>query len=74
MGKKLVSIKVRNGNINKALKIFKREVIKSGHLFEIKERQEYTKPTTKKRKQKQQAIRKEYIRRLKDEDFGFSKK
>lgn len=74
MSKKLVTIKVRKGDIHRALKKFKRAVNESGHLFELKERQEYTKPTTKRRKQKQQAIRKEYIRRLKDEDFDFSKK
>ena len=54
---KLVSIKVRNGDIQKALKVFKRRVSDSGHLFEVRKRQEYTKPTTIRRKQKQQAIR-----------------
>ena len=54
---KLVSIKVRNGDIQKALKVFKRRVSDSGHLFEVRKRQEYTKPTTVRRKQKQQAIR-----------------
>tara|TARA_E500000331_G_C16954199_1_gene581892 strand:+ start:223 stop:492 length:270 start_codon:yes stop_codon:yes gene_type:complete len=54
---KLVSIKVRNGDIQKALKVFKRRVSDSGHLFEVRKRQEYIKPTTVRRKQKQQAIR-----------------
>ena len=54
---KLVSIKVRNGDIQKALKVFKRRVSDSGHLYEVRKRQEYTKPTTIRRKQKQQAIR-----------------
>tara|TARA_B100000131_G_scaffold279996_1_gene285538 strand:+ start:113 stop:382 length:270 start_codon:yes stop_codon:yes gene_type:complete len=54
---KLVSIKVRNGDIQKALKVFKRRVSDSGHLYEVRKRQEYTKPTTVRRKQKQQAIR-----------------
>ena len=48
---KLVSVQVRNGNLQKALKIFKRRVEDSGHLYEVRTRQEYTKPTTKKRKQ-----------------------
>jgi len=74
MGKRLVSVKVRNGDINRALKKFKRGVIESGHIFELKDRQEYTKPTTKRRKQKHQAVRNEWIRRMKDDEFEFSKK
>jgi small subunit ribosomal protein S21 len=54
---KLVSVQVRNGNIQKALKIFKRRVEDSGHLYEVRIRQAYIKPTTKKRKQKQEAVR-----------------
>ena len=57
MKKSLVGVKVRNGDINKALKIFKRLVNESGHIQELKERREYTKPTTKKRLIKQKAIR-----------------
>ena len=74
MGKRLVSVKVRNGDINRALKKFKRGVIESGHIFELKDRQQYTKPTTKRRKQKQQAIRDEYIRRLKNEEIESPRK
>lgn len=55
--KKLISVKVRNGDINKALRKFKRLTFDSGHLLELKERTQYTKPTTKKRKQKLEAIR-----------------
>ena len=40
---KLVSVGVRKGDINRALKIFKRRVNESGHLFELRERQQYTK-------------------------------
>ena len=56
---KKVSVKVKNGNFKKALSIFKRKVRQSEHLQELRERQYFTKPTTKKRKQKQQAIRNE---------------
>ena len=57
MKKSLVAVKVRNADINKALKIFKRMVNESGHIQELKERREYTKPTTKRRLIKQKAIR-----------------
>jgi ribosomal protein S21 len=58
MGLSRVSVEVRNGDIGKALKVFKRKVEESGHLLELRERKEYTKPTTERRLVKQKAIRK----------------
>jgi small subunit ribosomal protein S21 len=55
--KPLVSVKVIKGDINRALKKYKRRVNDSGHLLELRERKYYTKPTTIRRKAKQQAIR-----------------
>ena len=52
---KLVSVEVRKGNIQKALKIFKRRIDESGHLQLLRTKQTYTKPTTKRRKQKLEA-------------------
>ena len=57
-----VSVEVRKGDINRALKIFKRRGFDSGHIQELKDRKEYTKPTTSKRRAKQKAI---YIQKLK---------
>jgi len=74
MSKKLVTIKVRKGDINQALKRFKRAVMDSGHLFELRERQEYTKPTTIRRKQKQKAIRNQQIEWMKQNDMEFPNK
>tara|TARA_B100000900_G_C20570316_1_gene712969 strand:+ start:1662 stop:1985 length:324 start_codon:yes stop_codon:yes gene_type:complete len=54
---KLVSVKVIKGDINRALKKYKRRVNDSGHLLELRERKTYKKPTTVRRKAKQQAIR-----------------
>ena len=54
---KLVSVEVRKVNIQKALKIFKRRIDESGHLQLLRTKQTYTKPTTKRRKQKLEAIR-----------------
>ena len=64
MSKKLsiVSVQVRKGDINRALKIFKRRTIESGHLMELRERRSYKKPTTVKRRQKQLAVREEQKR------------
>jgi len=55
MSKKLpvVSVQVRNGDINRALKLFKRRSMDSGHLMELRERRYYKKPTTLRRREKQ---------------------
>jgi len=68
-GKSLVTIKVRNGDINRALKKFKRAVIESGHIFELKQRQQFTKPTTERRKKKQEAIRNAKFERMKEDTY-----
>jgi ribosomal protein S21 len=56
------TVEVRNGDIAKALKIFKKKVMESGHLLELRERKEYVKPTTKRRLVKQKAVREEQKR------------
>ena len=53
----IVAVKVIKGDINRALKKYKRKVNDSGHLEELRERKTYTKPKTVRREQKQQAIR-----------------
>ena len=47
----LVTIEVRNGDIAKALKLFKKKVEDSGHLQELRERKEYKKSSVLKREQ-----------------------
>jgi len=54
----MLKIPVVKGNINKALKLFKRKFKNTKKLKEIRERKNYTKPSTKKRIQKDEAIRK----------------
>jgi ribosomal protein S21 len=58
-GKSLVMVYVKNSDINKALKIFKNKTFESGHLLELRDRKEFTKPTTKRRKQMKDAIRRQ---------------
>lgn len=60
---------VRNGNIEKALKQFKRKTMDLGHLQELRDRKEYTKPKTERRKTKLQAIRREKLR-IWNEKYG----
>jgi len=55
---KLVSVKRRKDEpFQKLWKRFKRKVNDSEHLQELRERQHFVKPSVKKRKQKQQAVR-----------------
>ena len=54
----MLIIPVVKGNINKALKQFKIKFKKTGVLRELRERKQYTKPTTKRRLTKEKAIRK----------------
>jgi len=65
---KKVSVKVKNNNIQKALSIFKRKVKQSEHLFELKRRREFLKPSVKKRRQKQIAIHNQKLEDLKTKD------
>jgi len=61
-----VSVEVRKGDINRALKIFKRRGFDSGHIQELKDRKEYTKPTTYKRREKQKAIHIQKLKTIED--------
>ena len=54
----MLNIPVVKGNLNKALKQFKRKFKDTQVLKEIRERKNYTKPSAKKRVQKDEAIRK----------------
>jgi small subunit ribosomal protein S21 len=54
----MLKIPVVKDNINKALKQFKKKFRDTQVLREIRERKNYTKPSAKKRVQKDEAIRK----------------
>ena len=54
----MLNIPVIKGNINKALKQFKRKFRDTQVLRELRERKNYTKPSLKRRIEKDEAIRK----------------
>ena len=54
----MLKIPVIKGNINRALKQFKRKFRDTQVLKELRERKNYSKPSAKKRVQKDEAIRK----------------
>ena len=54
----MLKIKVQKGDINRALKQFKRKFRNTQVLRELRERQHYTKPSLKRKVEKENAIRK----------------
>jgi small subunit ribosomal protein S21 len=52
-----ITVEVRNNNVEKALRVLKKKLIKSGQMKELKERQYYQKPSFKKREKKKELIR-----------------
>ena len=53
----MILIEVRNGNLEKAMRVLKKKVQKEGLLKELKDRQYYTKPSEKRREAKKQGIK-----------------
>ena len=53
----MLKIPVVKGNINRALKQFKRKFRNTQVLKELRERQHFTKPSLKRRREKDEAIR-----------------
>jgi small subunit ribosomal protein S21 len=51
------SVVVQNDNVEKALRKFKKKIMESGKLQELREREFYEKPTTKRKKAAAQAKR-----------------
>ena len=58
-------VKVRNNNVDAALRIFKRKCM--DHIWEYRQREEYIKPSQKRRKAKQAGISRAKKRRAEDE-------
>lgn len=56
-------VEVRNGDFNKALRIFKKKVQEAGIIQEVRERQEYIKPSELRKKAKA-AGRKRWLKKL----------
>ena len=61
----MIIVEVKDGKIDRALKQFKRKFKATGVVKELRERQQFTKKSVKKRKQKLKA---RYIQKLKDQE------
>ncbi len=53
-----MEVKVHEGQVEKALKILKRQMAKEGLLKELKKRKFYEKPSVKKKRKQQEARKK----------------
>mgnify|MGYP003988417193 FL=1 len=60
-----MNVKVRNGNVEQALRIFRRKVTDSNILFDYREKEYHEKPTTKRQKRKAAAVNRERKRQQK---------
>lgn len=69
-----MNVKVRNGNVEQALRIFKRKINDSNKLFDYREKEYYEKPTTRKQKRKASAVARERKRQEKLAENPFSLK
>ena len=51
------TIEVRNNNVEKALRVLKKKLLKDGVMKELRDRQYYQKPSFKKREKKKESVR-----------------
>jgi small subunit ribosomal protein S21 len=60
----MIKVLVKNGKLDPALKAWKRKVRNTKQLQQLRDRQEFTKPSTTKRLKKQKASYKQRMRQL----------
>lgn len=61
-----LGVKVINGNVEAALRKWKRLIKESGVIDEVKARREYIKPSAIRRKKRDDAIRADWVRRQRE--------
>jgi small subunit ribosomal protein S21 len=62
------TVVVVNDQVEKAMRKFKKKVLESGLLNELRERETYVKPTTK-RKQARNSARRRWLKKLRDQEL-----
>ena len=53
----MVTVSVRDNNVEQALRVLKKKMQREGIFREMKERRDFEKPTTKRKREKQENIR-----------------
>lgn len=66
-----LTVEVRNGDFTKALRIFKKKVMEAGIIQEVRDRQEYTKPSEKRAKAKAAGIARWKKKQRQNQDKGY---
>jgi ribosomal protein S21 len=66
MKKAKVSVRVRDNNVDRALRLFKKLVLESGHMEEYHNKQYYVKPSRAKKEYKKQLRRQHLINKKND--------
>ena len=67
-----IEVNVRNNNVEKAMRVLKKKLLKDGLMRELKDRQYYSKPSALKGEAKKQAVRRyKKDQRLKALSEGF---
>ena len=51
-----ITVDVRNGNVEQAMRVMKRKLMKEGIMKELRARESYEKPSAKKRRKKKENI------------------
>ena len=51
-----IKIDVRNGNLEQAMRVLKKKILKEGIMRTLRDKQYYEKPSAKKRRKKKEAI------------------
>mgnify|MGYP003630362177 FL=1 len=64
-----MKVSVRNGNVEQALRIFRKKVTENNILFDYKEKQQHEKKTTKRQRKAAAARNREVKRQCKDTQF-----
>ena len=62
------SVKISDGNVEKALRKFKKKIMESGLLDELRRKETYEKPTTE-RKRKKGAAQARWRKKLRDQQL-----
>jgi small subunit ribosomal protein S21 len=62
------SVMIKDGNVERALRKFKKKIQESGLLIELKERETYEKPTTR-RKRKKSAAKNRWQKQLRGQQL-----
>ena len=69
-----LTVTVRDGNVEKAIRVLKKKVMQAGILQELREREFYEKPTTRRNRKKAAGIARHKKRIAQEQSLGNTRK